>query len=468
MSFDYYNQIPINNIAFKGNAILPAPLAKPIETVQKTIESFTPAGNNNENSKKTRNAITVGSSVLVLSALVALLNPRISPKIVKKLETLSQNAREKAVVNKNDTILNKFYKVCRAATDKTAKTLGFINNFNSGKDAGFKWFCTEEKDFLSVRNKSVRNVLKKTDTGLRKVFQKPHEKITAFFDKISQHTVLARYSKASKKMNSLEEIISCYKTKLTETEKRELETKLDEIKKNRTAFSKIETQKRFSQQESAMKNLERDFWAKYRSYRNGFKDKWRSDTDYINKNLSFWAEDILKPAQTRFEADGNKTVAKLFGNGKEHKGSYQEILEILEPHLSNEEKGFLKQRFNEAQNSLIKANHSECIDYFGKKRDLILGSAPTDIVSAILGLSLSGVALSTADTKDERISKLLTGIVPIMGGLGASMVFTARLISGPVGMIAGAGIGVLLNIIGNFTNKNILGNKADVEVLQDV
>ncbi len=63
-------------------------------------------------SHKARNAIAVGSSVVVLSALVALLNPRISPKVIEKLKNLSHKAAKKANKNKNDNILNKFYKTC--------------------------------------------------------------------------------------------------------------------------------------------------------------------------------------------------------------------------------------------------------------------------------------------------------------------------------------------------------------------
>lgn len=450
MSIGYHNQI----------STISAPLAKPIETVQKTIESSVDTLVSPKETHKARNAIAVGSSVVVLSALVALLNPRISPKVIEKLKLISLKAGKKADTNKHDTVLNKFYRMCESASDGTVKTIRFINNFNSAKDASLKWFCTEKKDFLGVRNKSARNILKKVDDGVRKVLKKPHESITGFFDNISKHTVISKYSKASGKMDSLEELIAMHKDRLTESQKLELETKLTEIRKRREYFSEAKTKERFAVQEQVMNNLERDFWAKYRVYSSGFTNKWQDKGEHISKNLSFWAQEILQPAQNKIEANGMDAVSKLTGE----KGVYKEAIDILAPHLSMEENALFAKRLNDVSISLKKANKSECIDYFDKKRDLMLGSAPTDVVTAITGLGLSGVAISTADNNDQRISRLLTGVLPVVGGLGASLVFTARLISGPVGMISGAGVGVLLNILGSFTNKHILGNKAETEV----
>ncbi len=445
MSIGYHNQI----------SAISAPLAKPIETVQKTIESSVDTFVSPKESHKARNAIAVGSSVVVLSALVALLNPRISPKVIEKLKNLSHKAAKKANKNKNDNILNKFYKTCEKTVDGTAKTIQFVNNFNSAKDASFKYFCTEKKDFFAIHNKSTRNILKKTDAGIRKVLSKPHKAITNFFDNVSKHTVITNYSKASKKMDALEELFIMHKDRLPESQRLELETKLTEIKKMRKYFDETQTRERFSAQEQMMCNLERDFWARYRMYRSGFTNKWQNKGEHISKNLSFWAQEILQPVQNKIEANGIEAVSKLTGE----KGAYREAIDIFAPHLSMEENVLFSRRLREASISLKKANKSECTDYFGKKRDLMLGSAPTDIVTALAGLGLSGVALSTAENNDERISKLLTGVFPIVGGLGASMIFTARLISGPVGMISGAGVGVLLNMIGSFTNKHILGNK---------
>lgn len=453
MSIGFNNQILAIN----------APLAKPIETVQKTIESSVDTLVSPKETHKARNAIAVGSSVVVLSALVALLNPRISPKVMEKLKTLSHKAGKKAAKNKDDNILNKFYKACEKTVDGTAKTVQFVNNFNSAKDASFKYFCTAEKDFFGIQNQSIRNILKKIDAGIRKIFSKPHKLITNFFDNVSKHTVMSKYSKASKNMDALEELLVMHKDRLPEYQRQELEQKLTEIRKMREYFAETQTKERFAVQEQTMCNLERDFWARYRKYRSGFTDYRQDKGEHITKNLSFWAQEILQPAQSRIEANGIEAVLKLTGE----KGAYHEAINILSPHLSMEENVLFAKRLKDASTSLKKANKSECVDYFGKKRDLVLGSAPTDVVTAITGLGLSGVALTTADNNDERVSKLLTGVFPIIGGLGANLVFAAKLISGPIAMVAGSSFGMLLHFIGNFVNKDILGNKVETEVISD-
>ena len=53
-----------------------------------------------------------------------------------------------------------------------------------------------------------------------------------------------------------------------------------------------------------------------------------------------------------------------------------------------------------------KANHSECVEYFDKKRDLMLGSAPTDVLTAVASLIASGVAIGVADTKEDNLNVL--------------------------------------------------------------
>ena len=92
---------------------------------------------------------------------------------------------------------------------------------------------------------------------------------------------------------------------------------------------------------------------------------------------------------------------------------------------------------------------------------MILGSAPTDIVTAIGGLGFSGVLIATADTKEEKISNALTGAFPVIAGLGASMAFTAMLFSGVKGMIYGALASIGLSKLGSIIDKKVLGHDID-------
>lgn len=460
MTIGYQNQI-YSNTPFRSNLASSAPLAKPIEVVQKTIEGTVDPIVDTKKSKKTRNAIAVGSSVLVLTGLVTLLNPKFSPKITKKLKDLTQKFSEKIEKSEDGTLTNKVYKTSKSAIEWTEKSLQFTNNFNSFKDSLFKQFCTEKKDFLRIKHKPTRNIVKKIDSGIVKVFKPAHEAITRFFDNISKKTVLSKYENSLKKMSSLEELINAQKCKLSDVEKLELEKKLNEIKTMKENFSKTQVQERLAAQEEAMQNLENDFWNRFRAYCNGFERKLKNNGEHIGKNMSCWTQDALQPIQDKIKVSGEQSVNKLIGE----KGVYKEIIDILSPHISAEEKSVLQNQLNKTAKSLNKANKSECVGYFEKKRDLTLGGAPTDILTALFGLGMTGFAISKADNKDERISKLFTGVLPVVGGFGASMVFAAKLISGPVGMLAGAGTGALLNVIGSFANKHLLGNKEEPEVI---
>ena len=68
-------------------------------------------------------------------------------------------------------------------------------------------------------------------------------------------------------------------------------------------------------------------------------------------------------------------------------------------------------------------------------------------------VGMSGIAISTADTKQERISRALTLGFPAIAGIGTSMAMTAMLFSGVQGMIYGSLAGVVLSKLGSETDK---------------
>ena len=418
-----------------------APLAKPIETVQKSIETtveiLTPTNTTEKEKKSNKKAIAVGSSVLVITGLVALLNPKHSSKLVAKLKSLSQSSAKKFEQNKQNYLKSRFHKTCQKTLDWGVRTLQFSNNINSAKDIAFTKLCCEKKMFHGVKNKTVRKVLQKTDSGFTKVMSKVHKGITSWFDKISKQTVFVKYNSVTKKMNELEGLINQYKSRLNPSQQAELETKLVEIAKLKEYFSKVNTAERLVEQEKLMSNLERDFMVKFRAYRSGFRNKWVSKAEHIDKNMTFWAEKILDPTRAKVEKQGVEIVEKLIGNPEGKQGLYDDIYKILSPNLNTQVAETLQKLMKKSSEKLKKANLSECVEYFDKKRDLVLGSAPTDILTAVGGLALSGVAVATADTKEDRISRALTGGFPIIAGIGANLAFTAMLFSGVQGLLYG-------------------------------
>lgn len=462
MSFGYYT---INRpysyndrLTFKEgdpNRILAKPINKVENIVNNTVDTFVKTENVDEEKKKThKTAILVGSSVFVISGLVALLNPKFSNKLFNKMKVAAQKAGNKAEADKG--FKGKLYRGTQKALDNTAQFLQFTNTINNAKDKGFKWLCTEEKTFKSVKNDGVRNALVNVDKGVRKVLTKPYSGITNFFDSISKGTVFKQCRSANNSITSLEDLVKLYKDKLPIDAQRNLDVKLKEFQSVKEYFAKSQVEGRLKNQEQAMSNLESDFVKKYHEYVQGFKNNPSGKGKHFKDNMSFWAEDILMPERNRLEAEGQKVINTLVGDGKSQKGAFNEIFDIISPHVSKEEAAVLENKIAKTSKSLSKANKSECVEYFDKKRDLILGSAPTDVATAAAGIVMSGVAIGTADTKDERISRAVTVAAPAVLGLGTSMALTAMLFSGVKGMIYGSLASLGLSVVGSGVDKYLI------------
>lgn len=452
--------LPKYENTFKAESM--APLSKPIEVVQNTIESVTdqiiPADEDVKKKKARKTAITVGSSVLVLSALVGILNPRYSSKLINRLKKWQSGTKTKIKTNRNDVIAKTFYKACHKFVNGLTRVAEFSNNINSAKDLGFKWLLDSPRSFSGLENKSVGKVLKDINAGIVKITRKPYEAVTRWFDNISKYTVKVSYRNASQKMNAYEDFVRQNLYKLPAYERTELETMLNNSTKMREYFAESNVLRRVNSQEALMSNLEGDFVKKCISYKRGYRNKFQKKSEHAWNNMTFWAQDIMQPKRNILEEQGIAAVEKLTGKTGSNKGIYDEIYDLLNPHLTETENKKLVKMLAKAKKELRNANHNECVEYFDKKRDLILGSAATDVLTALLGLGLSGIAITTADTKEDRLSRLITGVFPIVAGLGASMAFTAMLFSGVKSMLMGAITSVVLSGIGSFANHKILGN----------
>lgn len=446
-----------NQINFRNNSGAAPILTKPIEKVENivtnTVDTFVKQPEDEEKKKSYKTAIQAGSAALVLTGLVAILNPKFSRKLIGKLKSKAQAAEIKA---KNDKGLQgKIYKGLHKVYDGTANILQFSNNFNPVKDEAFKWLCTKKKDVSGIKNETCRNIVSKIDSGFVKLMSKPYNACTRWFDNISKHTVQRKYKGARKNLNSFEEIINLYKDKLSAGERKKLEVKLQEIAQTKDYLSEKQVASRLKNQEVLMTDLEKDTIAKMKSYWQGLKQKGHRK-EHIKNNMTFWAEDILMPKRNAIEQDGKKVLDSLLGDGKTQKGKYNEIFDILSPHLNEHEKTNFEKQLNSVSEKLRKANKSECIEYFDKKRDLMLGGAPTDVLTGIVGLGLSGVAIGTADNKDERVSRAVTVAFPALAGLGTSLAMTAMLFSGIQGMLIGACTSIGLSKIANKIDKNFI------------
>lgn len=436
VNYDQYRANTYNYPSFKANKgqggldIVTKPIDKVENIVNNTVDTFVPEPKSEETKKSHKNAIRVGSTILVLSAFVALLNPKFSSTMVNKLKTKSAKAGNKAKVD--NSLMGFWNKVKEKSFNVLTNTIQVLNNGNSFKDEMFQKLC----------NKTV-------------VTKKSHQGITNMFDKISRKTVFSKHNKVVKQMNNLDEIMKHYTSRLSDSEKALFDNKLAEIDKMQEYFNKTEVTKRLNAQEKAMENLEREVTDKMVAYKNGFKRNSGKNIEHSKDAFNFWAEDILMPTRNKLEEDGTKVINALVGDGKTEKGAYKEIVELLSPHLKTEELRAFEDCVNQTEQALRKANKTECIEYFDKKRDLMLGSAPTDVLTALISLVASGIAIGVADTKEDKISRVISGALPVFAGLGVSTALTAMLFSGGKGMALGTGSGMALSAIGSAASHAI-------------
>ena len=178
---------------------------------------------------------------------------------------------------------------------------------------------------------------------------------------------------------------------------------------------------------------------------------------FAKNSTTFWVQDALKDKKAVVEKEGAEIIAKFFGD-KNKKGLYNDALDIYREHLSTDDMKFLENSLKNVEKRIKKANFSECSEYFDKKRDLMVGGAPTDILTQIFGIGLCGWAVNRAD-KEKRLQKAFTNGLPIVTGLGSSLIFSALLYSGGVGLMAGAAVSGVTSLICHYIDKNIFGNK---------
>ena len=468
MSFDYLNNLnnshymPVNT-SFRAES---SSVEKTKQTSENPIDTFVRKVDEEKEKKHNKKAIAVTGSVIGISLLVAILNPKVSGKLIEKLKASQLKVNSKIKTSKNDFFKSKFYQFLSKAQNGIDKFLSYSQNVNSLKDTYFKQICTEESSFTKIRNGS-RGFWEKTAKVFRKIMKKPHEAITRWSDKLAQFTVKRNYKKATEKMDILEKFLKEYGEKLPADKKSLFEAKIRELQVQRGYFEEGKLLDRFKEQEKLMENLDRDVRRRFRNYKNGFQNRFVDNREHFRKNYSFWAEEIMQPAKENVNKQGKLAVDALFGNKEGTKGTYNEIVELLSQNISKEEADIIKNTVNKTEKSLRNANISECSEYFDKKRDLVLGSAPTDVVSAAILLCGSGVAIAAADNRDERISETITNTIPIIAGVGTSTALTSMLVSGSKGLIIGGLAGGIMSLIGSRADHFRLKAKAKIKAEQE-
>ena len=129
-------------------------------------------------------------------------------------------------------------------------------------------------------------------------------------------------------------------------------------------------------------------------------------------------------------------------------GKVDEILDIYKCILSPKDYKIIKKTYSSIINSLDKSIRLETEEFVSKLRDLVLGSAPTDILSILGGLGVLGYQLGKSEDNDQRISISLKYGIPALAGIGVSLYCNAKLYAGTKSLLIGTLSSFALNKIG--------------------
>lgn len=130
------------------------------------------------------------------------------------------------------------------------------------------------------------------------------------------------------------------------------------------------------------------------------------------------------------------------------RGTLDEMLEIYEKLLPEKEFIRLKRHVKETVKALDNSINKESVEYFDKRRDLKLGSAPTDILTILVGFGSLGIGLASTSDRDTQASVALKYGIPAIGGMLTSMVVTSMLVSGLKSHLVGFVSSLILNRAG--------------------
>ena len=142
-------------------------------------------------------------------------------------------------------------------------------------------------------------------------------------------------------------------------------------------------------------------------------------------------------------------------SGMSSQGVLQRISTILNG-LSHSESGVInpkefgkiKKTIHTMTQKLNSATALETDDYFIKKAEIKIGSAPTDLFGLMGPLGLGAYAIARGKTKDEKVEAALTAAVPLVGGIGTYIIGTVKMFTAAKNFAFSCLTGILLNLMG--------------------
>ncbi len=174
----------------------------------------------------------------------------------------------------------------------------------------------------------------------------------------------------------------------------------------------------------------------------------------IKSGVEYSAQDKLNTEKTINAIRSTITST----NGQSTKGALEEIMTILkglknEKIISEESLKEYKKLANKISKGIKKATELEAGEYFLKKAELKVGSAPTDLLSILLPIGGGAISISKADNKDEKVSAVLTTCIPLVGTFATFIYGTTKMLSGAKNLMFSLISGAILSAIGEYSNK---------------
>ena len=137
-------------------------------------------------------------------------------------------------------------------------------------------------------------------------------------------------------------------------------------------------------------------------------------------------------------------------------GEVEEILDIYKGLLNPKDYNEIKTSYAKAVKSLNKSINLETEEFVNKLRDLTMGSAPTDILTNLVGVGTLAYYLAKSEDKQERMGIALKYGFPALTLIGVGLYGNAKLFAGSKSLIFGAVSSFIVNRIGSAANELLI------------
>lgn len=230
-------------------------------------------------------------------------------------------------------------------------------------------------------------------------------------------------------------------------------TKEDVFKEANESITRISSILGFGEKETinSLNTLKND----WKNYSRGGNITKAQIIDDINNLQKEFLQSVASPDKTRISAvkdiEQLKSLIQTSKNGK-----IEEILNIYKSLLPETEYNQIKKSYDKTLKSLDKSINLETEEFVNKLRDLTMGSAPTDILTNLIGVGTLAYYLGKSDNNQERMGIALKYGFPALTLIGMGLYGNAKLFAGSKALAFGIISSAIVNRIGSAANELLL------------